>query len=135
MKPNTLVERLRGIFRVPVKDGAGLLDGKDFFERTFPSSQLARDAADEIERLKNDLEDAQIEIRNLGNTGARGWQDISTAPKDGTEVLVYVPRRLGALYAGATNTTGKQWWSRNLGDVQPTLWQPLPTPTVTRQEL
>lgn len=56
------------------------------------------------------------------------WQDISTAPRDGTEVLVYVPRRLGALYAGASNPTGVQWWSRNLGDVQPTHWMPLPAP-------
>jgi hypothetical protein len=56
MTPNTLIERLRGTFRVPVKDGAGLLDGKDFFERTFPSCQLAREAADEIERLTAALE-------------------------------------------------------------------------------
>jgi hypothetical protein len=56
------------------------------------------------------------------------WQPIETAPKDGTEVLVYVPRRLGPLYAGAANTTGKQWWSRNLGDIQPSHWMPLPPP-------
>ncbi len=47
----TLVERLRGIVRVPVNDGAGLLDGKDFFERSSPTSNLACEAATEIERL------------------------------------------------------------------------------------
>ncbi len=63
------------------------------------------------------------------------WQDISTAPKDGTEVLVFVPRRLGPIYAGASNATGKQWWSRNLGDLQPTPWMPLPkAPTPNDQE-
>lgn len=38
-----------------------------------------------------------------------------------------VPRRMGALYAGAKNSTGVQWWSRNLGDLQPTHWMPLPS--------
>ncbi len=54
------------------------------------------------------------------------WQPIETAPI-GQEVLVYVPRRLGALYAGA-RLTGTQWWSRNLGDLKPTHWMPLPEP-------
>ena len=54
------------------------------------------------------------------------WSPIETAPTDGTEVLVFVPRRLGALYAGASNVTGAQWWSRNLGDLKPTHWMPLP---------
>ncbi len=52
MKELDIVDRLRGKVRVPVNDGAGLLDGKDFFERTFPTSNLAREAADEIERLR-----------------------------------------------------------------------------------
>jgi hypothetical protein len=47
-----IVERLRGKVRVPVNDGAGLLDGKDFFERSFPTSKAALEAADEIERLR-----------------------------------------------------------------------------------
>jgi hypothetical protein len=52
MTPNTLIERLRGLIRVPVNDGAGLLDGKDFFERSFPTSNLAREAAARIEQLE-----------------------------------------------------------------------------------
>jgi len=52
-----IVERLRGKVRVPVNDGAGLLDGKDFFERTFPASKAAMEAADEIERLRKALEE------------------------------------------------------------------------------
>ena len=52
MTPNTLIERLRGLIRVPVNDGAGLLDGKDFFERQFPASRIALEAADHIEALE-----------------------------------------------------------------------------------
>jgi len=58
MKPNTLIERLRGLIRVPVNDGAGLLDGKDFFERQFPASKIALEAADRIEALENALREA-----------------------------------------------------------------------------
>lgn len=57
MKELDIVERLRGKVRVPVNDGAGLLDGKDFFERTFPTSKAAMEAADEIERLRQALEE------------------------------------------------------------------------------
>jgi hypothetical protein len=66
MTPNTIIERLRGIVRVPVNDGAGLLDGKDFFERTFPTSQLAKDAADRIEEL---AEVAQFIVDNPDSNG------------------------------------------------------------------
>jgi len=50
-----ITERLRGKVRVPVNDGAGLLDGKDFFERSFPASKCALEAADEIDRLRKAL--------------------------------------------------------------------------------
>lgn len=56
------------------------------------------------------------------------WQPIDTAPKDGTEILVYIPRRRGAIYAGASNPSGHQWWSKNLGAIKPTHWLPLPEP-------
>jgi len=59
------------------------------------------------------------------------WQDISTAPKDGTEIIVYVPRRLGPLVAVASNPTGVQWWARNMGDLRPAYWMPLPPPPNT----
>ncbi len=49
-----IVDRLRGKVRVPVNDGAGPLNGQDFFERTFPASKTAMEAADEIERLRKD---------------------------------------------------------------------------------
>ena len=50
---SSLVDRLRGIYTVPVNDGAGLLDGKDMFTRTFPVPPIQLEAAEEIERLTN----------------------------------------------------------------------------------
>jgi hypothetical protein len=46
-----LVNRLRGIYTIPVNDGAGLLDGKDTFTREFKTPPIQKEAADTIERL------------------------------------------------------------------------------------
>jgi hypothetical protein len=67
MKDLDIVERLRGKVRVPVNDGAGLLDGKDFFERSFPTSKSAMEAADEIERLRTQLEAARKALEAIGH--------------------------------------------------------------------
>jgi hypothetical protein len=66
MTPNTLIERLRGLIRVPVNDGAGLLDDKDFFERQFPASRIALEAAARIEALEAALRLARARIEYLG---------------------------------------------------------------------
>jgi hypothetical protein len=47
-----IVNRLRGIYTVPVNDGAGPLNGSDTFTRTFPVAPIRKEAADEIERLR-----------------------------------------------------------------------------------
>lgn len=62
-----IVERLRGKVRVPVNDGAGLLDGKDFFERTFPTSRAAMEAADEIESLRAKLASARKALQFIAD--------------------------------------------------------------------
>ncbi len=68
------------------------------------------------------------------------WQPIETAPKDGTDVLLYLPayRRkiwLGNYYVSETYTHGKlnhrsEGWTigfAGIGDKpEPTLWCPLP---------
>ena len=59
------------------------------------------------------------------------WRPIETAPKDGTEVLVFVPpNRLSVnpFVAQARNPTGAQWWARRVGSIKPTHWMPLPDP-------
>lgn len=47
-----LLDRLRGIYTVPVNDGAGLLDGKSTFTRRFPTLAINVEAAARIEKLE-----------------------------------------------------------------------------------
>lgn len=54
-----LVERLRGTYRVPITDGLGPAGGEepgnaDFFVRTFPTSPLAKAAADRLSELERE---------------------------------------------------------------------------------
>lgn len=52
---NDLVNRLRGIYTIPVNDGAGPLDGKNTFTRTFDNlPPIMGEAADAIERLQRE---------------------------------------------------------------------------------
>jgi len=99
-----IIERLRGKVRVPVNDGAGLLDGKDFFERTFPTSKAAMEAADEIERLRaqnaserrsgmidamdliGNMRQSEAGLFDIKHSGQRG-EDRSTALRDAIQVI------------------------------------------------
>jgi uncharacterized protein DUF551 len=65
--------------------------------------------------------------------GAGGWQPISTAPKDGTRVLVCKPIKTGSpkkygIYISRWN--GLYWAAVNPAIYQngPTHWMPLPLP-------
>lgn len=49
---SNLVNRLRGIYTLPVDDGAGLLDDKDTFTRGFPTPPIMHEAAMRIEELE-----------------------------------------------------------------------------------
>jgi len=98
-------------------------------------TQRARDVAGRLHKRPNtelaamrQREKAAAIISELVGRIEGVWQDIDTAPKDGTEVLLYVPRRLGDLVAMGANKTGTQWWARNLGDLKPTHWMQLPPP-------
>jgi hypothetical protein len=73
-----IVERLRGKVRVPVNDGIGLLDGKDFFERTFPTSKAAMEAADEIDRLRAALKKIEYASRKDSLTETERLQSVRT---------------------------------------------------------
>lgn len=55
-----LVDRLSGIYVIPVNDGAGLLNGKSTFTRHFATGTLCKKAADEIIRLREELKMTQI---------------------------------------------------------------------------
>jgi hypothetical protein len=116
-----------------------LFDCRDALE-TIAANRKDNDTQRGNERFYQGMVSALEFVLSLANrpspapAAVEAWQPISTAPKDGTEVLVYVPRRLGPLFAGASNTTGIQWWSRNLGDVQPSHWMPLPAPPISRDD-
>ena len=60
------------------------------------------------------------------------WQEISTAPKDGTEIFVYEPS-LGSLdnwtYSRAWYEVETDSWETPYGRMnEPTHWMPLPNP-------
>lgn len=54
-----LVERLRGIYNVPVSDGAGPLNGSMMFTREFKTSPIMHEAADRIEQIEAQLAKAR----------------------------------------------------------------------------
>jgi hypothetical protein len=55
------------------------------------------------------------------------WQDIATAPKDGTRVLVYIGHAFGLLIA-RWDSNAEEWVDDEpfAPDPQPTHWMPLP---------
>jgi hypothetical protein len=70
------------------------------------------------------------------------WQPISTAPKDGTPVVVYAERgrrgkrrRAGVTFASVARWAGGWGWLSVPTDIQlhPTHWVPLPAPPVTKE--
>ena len=72
MTTQELVERLRGTYRIPITDGLGPAGGEepgnaDFFVRTFPTSPLAKAAADRLSEM--DAENKRLREALL-NTGA-----------------------------------------------------------------
>lgn len=81
-----LVDRLRGIYTLPVNDGAGLLDGKDTFTRDFtrdharPWEQIQ--AAEVIERLEagTDVPKAEIDQLILDLSAKKDWLNLGLEP-------------------------------------------------------
>jgi hypothetical protein len=83
---STLTERLRGIYRLGVNDGAGLLDGKDTFTRDFGTTPIKSEAADRIEALEEALIDiARMADEAVNNNGGivtiRRCEDIADAAR------------------------------------------------------
>ncbi len=66
-----LVDRLRGIYTIPVNDGLGLLNGKDTFTPAEPffTPPIQKEAASRIEELESA---AQTLIDALDHSHARG---------------------------------------------------------------
>lgn len=69
---DSLLDRLRGIYTVPVNDGAGPLNGSMEFTRKFPPLPLNVEAAAEIDRLRTENEF----LRGESDLYIRGYQLI-----------------------------------------------------------
>jgi len=96
-----------------------------------------------IEACAQELADT---LSALGGRPETGWQPIATAPKDGTAILIWQPRTDfvrsvrewkncdDSRYAvGYWRTWVGSWGNRNDADVEPTHWQPLPSPPLQEQ--
>lgn len=92
--------------------------------------QVARSLADrDCGAMQSEMREAQIEYlaTRISNLSGVGWRDISTAPKDGTEILA-----LGDQYGRPVRFVaiwnGLHWYAGWGDSIQPTHFQPLPAP-------
>lgn len=102
-----IVERLRGKVVIPITDGLGPVDGqKDFFERTFPTSNLAMEAADYIEKLRQSISqpaqtDDALNNRKILNTsddyvnGLHSKIDMDIEDQIGREITLEESKLIG----------------------------------------
>ncbi len=66
-------------------------------------------------------------LLSLGYRRSGAWEPISTAPKDGTELLLaHKFAFVGRWFQPGFGTEG--WWTANAMPVEPTHWQHLPQP-------
>ena len=62
------------------------------------------------------------------------WQPIETAPRDGTEILLFDADTDPTIYVGGYDYDGRYWFYSELlaqdvvGEATPTHWMPLPEP-------
>ena len=74
-----LIDRLRGIYRIPITDGLGAVGGGDEpdnpneFIRSFPVPPIHREAAAEIERLTAELASARALLAQYEQAPVVGW--------------------------------------------------------------
>ena len=104
-----------------------------------PVSDVLRETLERVNEALNDnrigyamaLIDDALKSAPSHSPSPAGWQDIATAPKDGTMIIVYRPtadnkyiRKVGPDYWGMFGSRGS--WGRSNAAHQPTHWQPLP---------
>lgn len=105
---------------------------------------MTKELAEAVARLNNQLANGEIPddspdcqlitdicllLSAVASLPAREWQPIDTAPED-KEVLVWQPNwpRMIVASRGTTERNANRWFTRELLESTPTLWQPLPEP-------
>jgi hypothetical protein len=125
-------EEVESIGRKPVntndlRDMASEFRGTTFTEMVIEAANQLDNTRTERNILRAELDAAREELRQKGD----GWQDISTAPKDGTRVLLaWDGTRVG--YYLDNSKTSHPWEGWKVPSMEkwppgkPTHWQPLP---------
>lgn len=100
----------------------------DVWSAAFPWPKMGskEQSADNYRRIARAAISAYLTAAKEG--GEPGWQDISTAPSDGGNILVIGGRRTEAEIAPADG----DWWRCIGGMGKPTHWRPLPSPPASK---
>jgi HAMP domain-containing protein len=109
---SSLVERLRGIYRLGVNDGAGLLNGSDTFTRKFETPPIQHEAADAIEALEAEVGRLRAELeeaREVARTITRHWPHGKDNALDAAlaQALCAIPAPSAALSPSPATQTGE----------------------------
>lgn len=89
---------------------------------------IADDRADELTQLRAEHQAALARIAAL--EGEKEWKPIETAPKDGNDIILFIPsERWCRVHSGRfTDDAWRLSINNRLGRFNPTHWQPLPLP-------
>ena len=91
-------------------------------------------AVREIEALRAEVAEWKRVADALEAARKDGWQPIETAPKDGSEIILFDPdysQRSG--FEGRYSAPRGNWLSSYDSPVKPTHWMPLPPPPAIDQ--
>lgn len=138
---NDLKQRLRGIYTIPVNDGAGLLDGKNTFTRIFDVPVIHAEALAEIERLEGVvateigvvimLREFVEKERALRDAAGKGGQQVGYSPSILPSVLKNLEWMLrngaevGDAVLAVARTEGEHKYLDQLSDLRARLWDAL----------
>jgi hypothetical protein len=90
--------------------------------------ELEEAARAEGQNLRSQLSLAQTEARQAKEQATDRWLPIDSAPKDGSEVLIYSMGDMGICYWRDDDTMIGWTWGMGMRFWNPTHWQPLPAP-------
>lgn len=115
---------------VPGDHGRGCSYQKKWLTREKIEDQLNKQAGENKSMLTAEFD--TLCRMALAALEQPGWQDIASAPKDGTTVQLAA----AGIHAGRGHwVKERNWWARDIIGEQPTHWMPLPLPPTAGGEL